>query len=96
MNTEMQLLDIFHLANGLTAFGGKLKDEVRIVTPNNPYIATLIVDGNIYQENIQITGEGMRGHPDAGRTISTKDRVDLDREFVKHHDCRLILTKQIH
>jgi hypothetical protein len=97
MNTEMQLFDIHPIRTGGTAFIGTPKHKLPgLITSNRPYMATLIVDGDIYQENIKIIGSTIpEMAPDGQRTIGTRDKVDLDAEFVKKHDCRLILIDQL-
>jgi hypothetical protein len=97
MNTEMQLFDIYRIPTGGKAFIGTPKHELPvIISSSRPYKATLIVDGDVYQENIKIIGSTIpEMAPDGQRTIGTKDKVDLDAEFVKKHDCRLILIDQL-
>jgi hypothetical protein len=93
----MQLFDIYPLPSGGTVFVGKPKHELPgIIITRRYYMATLIVDGIIYQENIKILGSSIpETAPPGQRTIGTKDKVDLDAEFVKNHDCRLILIDHL-
>jgi hypothetical protein len=44
---------------GGTTLAGKLSEKISIITTKNQYIADLIVDGSIYQQNIHIIGEWM-------------------------------------
>jgi hypothetical protein len=90
----MEIFDIFHLQNGWVVFAGKLPEEIDLTTSRRKYTANLIVDGTIYQQNIQITGEMMGGmHPDGHRGITTKEEVKINSEFVKNHHCQLILAE---
>jgi hypothetical protein len=90
----MEIFEIFHFQNGWVIFGGKLSKEIPLITNKRKYIANLIVDGTIYQQNIPITGEMMGGrHPDGHRAITTTEEVKISREFVKDHHCQLILTE---
>ena len=90
----MEIFDIFHFQNGWVVFAGKLSKEIPVITNKRKYVANLIVDGTIYQKNIQITGEMMSGrHPDGHRGITTTEEVKINSEFVKNHHCQLILTE---
>jgi hypothetical protein len=97
MNTEMQLFNIYPLTTGGTVFVGKPKHELPgIIITRHYYMATLIVDGSIYQEDIKIMGSSVpETAPQGQRTLGTRDKVDLDIEFVKSHDCRLILIDRL-
>ncbi len=97
MNTEMQLFDIHPLPSGGTVFVGTPKHELPgIIIPSRYYMATLVVDGSIYQEDIKIMGSSIpETAPHGQRTLGTKDKVNLDIEFVKRHDCRLILIDRL-
>ena len=87
----MQIVDIFHLSIGGTTFCGKIPQEIPLIHKGQ-YMANLIVDGSIYQENIHITGEWVGGrHSDGFRAILTIEVIDLTSDFVKDHNCQLIL-----
>jgi hypothetical protein len=92
MDVYMQIVDIFYLLIGGTTFAGKIPQEIPLIGKNH-YMATLIVDSSIYQENIHIAGEWISRHPDGSRAISTIEVIDLTSDFVKDHDCQLILTE---
>lgn len=91
----MQLVDIFHLSTGDIVFAGRFSEEIPVIRNRNKYMANLVVNGSLYQENIQITGEMSGGrHPDGYRAIATIEEVDLSSEFIKTHDCQLILLER--
>lgn len=92
MDVYMQIVDIFHLLIGGTTFAGKITQEIPPIGKNQ-YMATLIVDGSIYQENIHISGEWLSRHPDGFRAILTIEIINLTSDFVKDHDCQLILIE---
>ncbi len=92
MDVYMQIVDIFHLLIGGTTFAGKIPQEIPLIGKSQ-YVANLIVDGSIYQENIHIAGEWIGRHPDGFRAISTIEVIDLTSDFVKDHDCQLILIE---
>jgi hypothetical protein len=92
MDIHMQIVDIFHLSISGTTFAGKITQGTPLIGKNQ-YMANLIVDGSIYQENIHIAGEWISRHPDGYRAISTIEVIDLTSDFVKDHDCQLILTE---
>ena len=95
MTYSMKIFDIFHLAMGGTTLAGKLSEQISIITTKNKYIADLIVDGSIYQQNIHIIGEWMGCRtPDGYRAISTPEIINLDYDFIKSHDCQLLLFKE--
>jgi hypothetical protein len=86
----MQIVDIFHFSVGGTTFAGKISQEIPLIGTSQ-YMANLIVDGSIYQENIHIAGEWIGRHPDGSRAISTIEVINLTSDFVKNHDCQLLL-----
>jgi hypothetical protein len=89
-NNEMEIVEIFHFQGGQTVFAGKLKDDLP-TTMSGKYIATLMVDSNIYRKDIKILGQMMGGrHPEGYKAIMT-DKVDLTSEFIKNHRCKLII-----
>ena len=89
----MQIVDIFHLSIGGTTFAGNISQEIPLIGKNQ-YVANLIVDGSIYRESIHITGEWLRGiRPDGRRAILTTEVIDLTSNFVKNHDCQLVLLE---
>ena len=93
--SKMQLDDIFHLQNGDTIFAGKFRTEIATISKKGQYIVKLIIDGITSQENIEITGEMTGGrHPYGHRGIVTMDKVDLNSEFVKSHNCKIILVER--
>jgi hypothetical protein len=93
MDIYMQIVDIFHLSISGTTFAGKISEEIPLICKNQ-YMANLIVDGSIYQENIHIAGEWISRHPDGSRAISTIEVIDLTSDFIKDHDCQLILIER--
>jgi hypothetical protein len=94
MNTQMKMFDIFHFQTGETIFAGKLSEEIPIITSKSKYLGNLIVDGSIYQQNIKIIGEMIGGrHPDGYRSFITMETVEINSDFVKNHDCQLVLIE---
>jgi hypothetical protein len=94
MNNQMDICDIFYFKTGETIFAGKLSEEIPVITSKDKYTASLIVDGITYQQNINISGEMIGGgHPKGHRAISTMDKLDINSEFVKNHNCKLVLIE---
>jgi hypothetical protein len=62
MRIEMRIFDVFHLSFGYSVFVGKFIGE----DPHNinNWIASLIVDGELYLEDISIGGRMMGVSPD--------------------------------
>ncbi len=88
MNIEMKIFDVFHLSFGYSVFVGKFMGEVprRI---NNNYTGNLIVDGNVYLQDIQIGSRMMGISPDGHIGIGMLAIVDVTSEFIRDRDCYL-------
>ena len=91
---EMEIKDIFRLSSGTTAFGGVIKGSQRKRIINSK--AQLIVDG---KPQIILTG---LSEPHLNRlalarndlrALETLDNVDLTREFINKHSCKLVEVK---
>jgi hypothetical protein len=68
MSISMKVIGIFHLQIANTVFVGKLSKEIPVIRNKNKYVANLMVDDTIYQQNLQITGEMIGGRsPDEYR-----------------------------
>jgi hypothetical protein len=94
MNNQMEICDIFHFQTGETIFVGNLPKEIPLIRSKSMYIANLIVDGKIHKQNIQITGEMTGGkHPDGYRAIATMENLEINSEFIKNHNCQLVLVE---
>ena len=93
MDIHIKIADIFHLSIGGTTFAGNISQEIPLIGKNQ-YMANLVIDGSIYQENIHIAGEWLGGsHPDRHRAILTTEVIDLTSDFIKSHDCQLVLIE---
>ena len=89
----MQIVDIFHLSMGGTTLVGNISREIPLIDKNQ-YMANLVIDGSIYQDNIHIAGEWLgRSYPDRHRAILTTEVIDLTSDFIKSHDCQLVLIE---
>jgi hypothetical protein len=92
MNLEMKIFDVFHLSFGYSVFVGKfMREEPRRI--NNNYTANLIVDGNVYLEDIRIGSRMMGISPDGHIGISTVSIVDVTSEFIGDRDCYLLFRE---
>jgi hypothetical protein len=81
MNIEMKIFDVFHLNFGYSVFVGKFMGEEpdRI----NASIANLIVDGDLYLEDISIGGRMMGVSPDGHIGIATMEIVDVTSQLIR-------------
>jgi hypothetical protein len=94
MNTQMKILNIFHFQTGETIFAGKLSEEIPIIRIKTKYVADLIVDDQIYQQNIKINGEMVADrNPHGYRAMITMEKIEINSDFVKNHDCQLVLIE---
>jgi hypothetical protein len=93
MNIEMRIFDVFHLSFGYSVFVGKFISE----DPHsiNNWIANLIVDGELYLEDISIGGRMMGISPDGHIGIATVEIIDVTSELIRDRDCYLLLYPNI-
>jgi hypothetical protein len=92
MNIKIKIFDIFHLAFGYSVFVGKFIGE----TPHriNGHIANLIVEGDVYLEDMPIGGIMMGGrHPDGHVGIAMMTTISVTSDFIRDRDCYLYLRK---
>jgi hypothetical protein len=92
MNIEMEIFDVFHLSFGYSVFVGKFSGEEPRQIKNN-YTADLIVDGNVYLEDMPIGGRMMGISPDGQIGISTVKIVDVTSRFIRDRDCYLLFRE---
>jgi hypothetical protein len=95
MSISMKIIAIFNLQIANTVFVGKLSEEIPVIRDKNKYVANFMVDNTIYQQNLQITGEMIGGRsPNEYRSIVTKEKLEINAEFINNHDCQLVLIER--
>jgi hypothetical protein len=94
MNNQMKICDVFRFKSGEIIFVGSLSKEIPLIKNKDMYVANLIIDGEIYQQNIKINGEMTGGkHPDGHRALATIENLEISSEFIKNHNCQLVLIE---
>jgi hypothetical protein len=84
---EMRVVEVFRFADGRTVFVGTVDPDVPIIAASECDLfvdgtqkATCVIEGEMIPDRRQETGF---------RSVSTKSNVELDRDLLKHSDCRL-------
>ena|SRR5271166_5750510 len=84
---EMKIVDIFEFSDGRTVIVGPIEGEVRFI---RPCMGELMVNG-VAQSIIQVEGEMIpnRVSPEGYRSVSTREAVPLDRQWLSTAECLL-------